>query len=148
MRNKGQVATEFMLYTTIFMFVAIAAFIVVNQVQSNEIPMQQNTVAREIGEGFSTIFTLSVKGGTGFAYNYTFPRTIFGTPYKINFLDSSIILEWPGSYGNYSASFDIPHYNYRYEGCVNSRVLLSSECGNMLMFENDGENLTITQVNS
>lgn len=146
--KKGQVATEFMLYTTIFMFVAIAAFIIVNQIQSTEVPIQQNTVAKEIGEGFSSTFSLSVKGGTGFSYNYSFPRTIFGIPYKITFLENSIILDWEGSFGNYSSSYDIPYYSYDFGGCLQDRVLTSNECGNMLMLENNGEKLTITQVNT
>ncbi|MBN1169824.1 hypothetical protein JXA56_02275 [Candidatus Micrarchaeota archaeon] len=146
--SRGQVATEFMVYTAVFMFVAIAAFLIVNQLQTNEIPLQQNKVAREIGEGFATVTTLSVKGGEGFSYKYGVQRTIFNIPYTVHFLESNvIILEWEGSYGNYSASYDIPPYNYRFEGCLSDRKFVSNECSSTLMFENDGEYLTITQVN-
>ena len=149
--RKGQVATEFMLYTTVFMFVAVAAFLVVNSLQSSEIPLQQNTVAKEIGEGFVTTITLAVKGGEGFAYNYTYPKTIFGLPYKVYLVPAGediMIMEWEGSYGNFSYSYNIPAYNYELEGCLADQEFVSNECSNMLMFYNDGENLTIEQVNS
>ena len=139
-----------MVYTAIFMFIAIAAFVIVNQLQTTEIPLQQNRVAKEIGEGFATVVTLSVKGGEGFSYRYTFPRTIFGLPYAVNFLSPTydvIILEWEGSYGNFSSSYNVPAYQYKFQGCLSDNKLVSNECSNVLMFENDGENLTITQVN-
>jgi len=148
--KRGQVATEFMLYTAVFMIIAIGAFLVVNHLQTTEIPLQQNTVAKEIGEGFATTFTLSVKGGEGFSYNYTFPRNIFGRPYKFYFVnlneDSNIIMEWEGEYGNFSYSYGVPAYNYHVKGCVGDNVFESNKCSNVLMFDNDGETLTISQV--
>lgn len=150
---KGQVATEFMLYTAVFMFVAIAAFLVVGQMQSSEIPFQQNNVAKEVGESFASVFLLSVKGGEGFSYNYTFPRTVFDLPYKVYMAPGGadvLIMEWEGSYGNFSASYDVPAYEYRFQGCLgggsSDGLLVSNDCSNMLMFHNDGENLTIKQV--
>ncbi len=147
--SKGQVATEFMLYTTVFMFVAIAAFVVVNSLQSSEIPLQQNSVAREVGGGFANVFTLAVKGGPGFAYNYTFPKTIFNLPYAIVLLPGGhdvFILEWGGAYGNFSYQYDVPAYEYSLEGCLADGVFVSNECDNMLMFSNNGSTLTIEQV--
>ena len=148
--NKGQVAVEFMVYTAVFMFIAIAAFLAVNQLQTTEIPLQQNNVAKETGEGFATVVTLSVTGGEGFSYKYTFPRTVFGLPYTIHFLSPTndvIILEWEGSYGNFSSSYNVPSYPYKFQGCLSDKKFVSNECSNTLIFENDGENLTITQVN-
>ena len=148
---RGQVATEFLLYTAVFMFVTIAAFVVVNQLLSSEIPLQQNTVARETGDQFADAVTLSVKGGEGFSYNYTFPRTIFGTPYRVfltNLTDGFMLIEWTGEYGNFSYSYPVPAgYGYKVEGtCLTGSVMESDACSNMLMLDNDGENLTITQL--
>ncbi|MBD3210327.1 hypothetical protein GF318_03010 [Candidatus Micrarchaeota archaeon] len=142
-------ATEFLLYTAVFMFITIAAFVVVNQLLSTEIPLQQNIVAKETGESFANAMTLSVKGGTGFSYNYTFPRTIFGLPYQVyftNLSDGFMVLEWEGSYGDFSYSYVVPAYKYEIQGgCISGDVLNSTSCSNMLMLNNDGENLTITQ---
>lgn len=140
-----------MLYTTVFMFVAIAAFVVVNSIQSSEIPLQQNSVAREIGNGFSTVFTLAVKGGPGFSYNYSFPKTIFNLPYSIVLLPDGhnvFIMEWEGAYGQFNYQYDVPAYDYSLEGCVADGVFVSNECENMLMFSNNGSILTIDQVAS
>lgn len=148
--RRGQVATEFLLYTAVFMFVTIAAFVVVNQLLTTEIPLQQNIVAKETGDTFANVITLSVKGGTGFSYNYTFPRTVFGLPYRVylgNLSDGYMILEWQGNYGNFSYSYLVPGYDYRLGGgCITGGMLNSSACSNILTLENDGENLTITQL--
>ena len=145
---KGQVSTEFFVYITVFMFVVISAFILVNHLQSTEIPLQHNQMARLAGEEFSNAVTLAVKGGIGFTYNYTFPRAIMGTPYTIDFEpggSNKIIMEWPGPYGNFSYSYNIPAYEYKYGGCTSGRKLVSNRCDNVITLSNDGENLTITQ---
>jgi hypothetical protein len=147
----GQVAVEFMIYTAIFMFVAVAAFIVVTDLQRSEIPQQQNVLARETGHGFVTMMTLAMKGGKGFSYNYTFPKTMYGSPYALYLTNLTIgnfmMVEWNGSYGSFSYQYDVPRFNYKVEGaCIQGGVLRSDQCSNMLMLSNDGENLTLTQL--
>ncbi|MFH1520892.1 MAG: hypothetical protein ABID61_04555 [Candidatus Micrarchaeota archaeon] len=150
---RGQVATEFMLYTGVFMFVAIAAFLAVSDIQRTELPYQQNKAVKEAGDGFVSILTLSVKGGEGFSYRYVFPRTIFGIPYTIHLGNlatprPNIVIEWPGNYGNFSYQYNVPSYNYKFGGCITQGVdpiLQSDACSNVIMLNNDGENLTITQ---
>lgn len=147
---RGQVATEFLLYTAVFMFVTIAAFLVVNQMLTSEIPLQQNIVAKETGGAFANAVTLSVKGGQGFSYNYTFPRTVFGLPYRIyltNLSDGYMLIDWEGSYGNFTYPYTVPSYGYKVEGaCLTGDILVSSSCSNILTLNNDGENLTIRQL--
>lgn len=149
--TKGQVSTEFFIYVTVFMFVVIAAFILVNYLQSTEIPAQQNKIVKFTGDEFANAVSLGVKGGTGFTYNYTFPKTIMGIPYRVNFEpagSNAMIMEWPGPYGNFSFSYTIPAYNYAYggdSGCVVDRVLVSNECDNVITLSNDGTTLTISQ---
>lgn len=157
-RFKGQVATEFFLYITVFMFVVIASFVIVNHIQRTEIPVMEYTVTKEVGAGFAEVVTLAVKGGQGFSYNYTFPRTVAaastsaGNGYNIYFVtdnNHTLIIEWPGTYGNFSYSYSLPAYNYKYAGCLQSagsaRYLVSTECSNRIYLYNDGENLTIYQ---
>jgi hypothetical protein len=149
---RGQVATEFMLYTAVFMFVAVAAFVVVSDLQRSEIPLQQNSLAKETGDGFVSVLTLSVKGGVGFSYNYTFPRTLFGRPYMIDLrnldtANSTLLLDWDGDYGPFAYQYDVPTYHYVVGGgCISGGILNSSSCSNTLMLKNDGQNLTITQA--
>ncbi|MEW6722804.1 MAG: hypothetical protein AB1324_06080 [Candidatus Micrarchaeota archaeon] len=141
-----------MMYTAVFMFIAIGAFVVVTDLQQSEVPLQQNTVAKETGEGFVTVITLAVKGGEGFSYNYTFSEMLFSSPYLVNFsnlndANSTILLEWPSSYGVFSYRYDVPKYSYRMNGtCLADFAANSSDCSNVLNLYNDGENLTITQL--
>ncbi|MBU1165369.1 hypothetical protein KKF81_00355 [Candidatus Micrarchaeota archaeon] len=147
---RAQVATEFMLYTTVFMFVAVIAFVIILQMQQAELPLQQNTVAKSTGAGFVNVIILSVKGGEGFSYNYTFPKTLFGRPYTIDFShlasDKYLIIDWAGEYGNFSYAYSVPAYDYRIRGvCIASDGLVSNECSNVLTLNNNGDILTIEQ---
>ncbi len=149
---RGQVATEFMLYTAVFMLIAIGSFVVVSDLQSAEIPLQQNKVAKEAGDGFVTAITLAVKGGEGFSYNYTFPKTLFARPYSLdlssmNAGNSTMTITYLGDYSEFSYQYDLPKYEYILGGgCITGSVLSSNACSNTLMLNNDGENLTITQL--
>jgi hypothetical protein len=149
-RSRGQVATEFFIYTTIFMFVAIAAFFVVNNIQSTDIPLRENTVAKEAGDFFASSIALAVKGGPGFTYNYTFSRTILDTPYNLTFTNDNreVILDWAGSYGTFSQGYPLPPYNYSYSGLASdsggNHIFRSDEGNNVLTLYNDGETLTIS----
>jgi hypothetical protein len=164
---KGQVATEFFMYTAVFMFVVIAAFFVVNQVQSTEIPVRENTIAKETGEFFASSITLAVKGGTNFTYKYTFPTTVLGKPYTLRFSDTEdiMVLDWEGRYGRYSQSYSLPGYDYGFpdkydnnqkDNCIRQDVssittsgdvyLFESSkpgCENVLTLHNDGGTLTV-----
>ncbi len=148
---RAQVAAEFMLYIGVFMILLMAAFIVINDLQSSEIPLRQNTVAREVGDGFARSITLAVQGGSGFSYNYTFPKTIFDSPYTISIDDKSktAILDWQSTYGNFSYSYKLPFYNYIliHDECISSAVISSGTCSNLLILNNDGQSLTIRQYN-
>lgn len=150
---KGQVATEFLLYTSVFIVITVAAFLIVNDLQRSEIPLQQNKVVKEHGDTFVNIITLSVKGGEGFQYSYHFPRTLFGIPYMIDFThmvsyndNPYLTIIWEGSYGNFTYDYYVPSYNYNIHSSIGGQILQSDgQPNNLLTLINDGENLTIIQ---
>jgi|GEM_PF-705011 len=151
---RGQVATEFMLYLSVFMLITIAAFLVVSSLQQSEVALQENKLVKEIGSNFVNALTLSVKGGEGFVYTYRFPQTVFGIPYTLNLThltrtyNQSITINWEGSYGNFTYDYYVPAYNYQLSGtCLSDLVLVSNNeaCSNTLRLSNDGEMLIITQ---
>lgn len=149
---RGQVATEFLIYTGVFILISVAAFVVVSDLQSSEVPLQQNKVAKETGDGFVTALSLAVKGGEGFSYNYSFPKTIYARGYAMDMrnLESgepSINIGYDGEYGAFAYQYGLPKYKYRFSGpCLGPGVLESASCSNVLMMVNDGENLTLTQL--
>ena len=153
---RGQVATEFLMYTTVFMFVAVAAFVVVNQVMRTEIPSRENIIAKDTGDIFITSISLAVRSGDGFTYRYTFPRTILGRPYTLSFQRDthSMILDWEGSYGNFSQSYSLPPYSYDFVtgNCMEDKtaddgttyyVFNSTKCSNILTMSNSDNRLTV-----
>lgn len=142
---KGQSSTEFFLYLTLFMFVVIAAFVIINYMQSTEIPIQKNRIAKETGEGFSSVILLAVRAGPGFSYEYYFPKTIYGAPYNLTFSEDGMIMEWTNEYGDFSYYFSLPPYDYDYRGCVSGGKLESTDCSNVLVLNNTGDVLIISQ---
>lgn len=148
--RKAQVATEFFLYTAIFMIVAVAAFLAVGEMRKTEIPLSENRVVTEVGRGFSNVFTMSVKAGEGFSYNYTFPKTVLGSPYRVYFVSEGgedvLIMEWNGDYGEFTYPYTLPPYDYDLSGnCLSENRIESSNCSNRLLFQNDGSTLTVFQ---
>lgn len=150
--KRGQVAAEFLMYTAVFLVIVIAAYTVISYVQSSELPAKQNSVAKETGEGFENVIRLSVQGGQGFSYVYTYPRSILGAPYSLNFnsllsrANQSFFIIWPGPYGEFTWGYRVPAYTYRVEGtCLSGSVLASDnvDCSNILLLKNDGENLSL-----
>lgn len=146
--SKAQVAAEFLLYSAVFMFLVIAAYVVINQVQNVELPARENSVAKETGEGFLNAISLSVKGSYGFTYKYTFPKTILGAPYSIDLTDAQrqkvMRLDWAGPYGNATFAYSLPQYNYvlASSSCTSDNIIHSDRCKNVLTLSNDGESLT------
>lgn len=130
---KGQSSTEFFLYLTLFMFIVIAAFVIINYMQTSEIPVQKNRIAKETGEGFANVITLAVRAGPGFSYTYYFPKTVYGAPYNISFTGEGAIMEWENEYGVFSYYFALPGYSYDFRGCVSGGKLVSTECSNILV---------------
>ncbi len=150
---RGQVATEFFLYTAVFMIVAIAAFVVIDQTQRSEIPVRENTIAQETGRFFQSSIEMSIRAGEGFTYNYTFPRTVLGNPYNLTFSKQNnlMVLDWRGSYGAYSQAYDLPTYTYIFAGIKpdsDPYVFESTSGGSSLTLFNDGATLTITHGDS
>ncbi len=167
----AQVATEFFLYMTVFIFVVIVAYVVVNNIQSAEIPSKENQVAREVGNQFVDAISISVRGGEGFTYKFPFSSIIAlastragGNPYNLSFHtndnNASMIIEWPGTYGTFVYSYRLPSYTYEYAGCLcpqynnpsqstcNSDVAIlhSNACSsNILVLTNDGKKLLLNQ---
>jgi len=142
---KAQSATEFFLYITLFMFVALIAFLVVNYTQNSEMPVQKNKVAVEVGYNFADAVALAVRGGEGFIYTYYFPKTVYGYPYNMTFKQNSLLMEWTNEYGSFNYHYSLPNYNYKYVPCPSepSGTLQSDKCSNVLILENDGSSLTI-----
>ncbi len=156
--RKGQVAAEFFLYVSVFLFMAIAAYFVISTVESSEIPQTEGTIAMNTGQVFASSIAMAVQNGNGFTYNYTFPRTIMQSPYTLKFSPNEhvMVLDWQGTYGNFSQSYALPYYNYAFGNCITAvtspdtvgsvYVFDSSApgCSDILTLSNDGSVLKIS----
>lgn len=154
MFRKGQVATEFFLYSSVFLIIVIATASILYFTQSSEISALEYTVAREVGEKFADSINLVVKGGSGFEYDLLFPKTILGKDYAISFSPSGnfLTLDWAGtsrnsnsSFGNSSSLYPIIPSKYFYSGCIQNNQMLSSLGENKLKIINKDGQVLITQ---
>ncbi|MBI5224035.1 hypothetical protein HY990_06475 [Candidatus Micrarchaeota archaeon] len=147
---RGQVAVEFLVYVSVFMLAVVLAFFVINQSQQAELPAKQNALAKETGQGFVDVLSLSVRAGAGFEYRYQFPKTLLNHPYSVNFApltpSNLMFFDWPGEYADFNYSYRLPTYKYLFSGrCLSDGVLHSNACDNVLVLRNDGENITLLQ---
>lgn len=148
-RLKGQVATEFFLYASVFILIVIAAFVSLSYIQTTEIPTREATLAKEVGEDFANAINLAVGAGKGFRYDYSFSKTIIGKKYIIIFdeTNSRLAITWQGTYNNFTYAYPLASYDYEFDGCINDgdKKLVSDECKNKIRLFNDGEKLVIIQ---
>jgi len=152
-KSKGQVATEFLLYSGVFLFVVIAAFSVVSVIQKTEVGRHESQLSKEVGGTFADGLKLAAEGGEGFNYSMTFPKYLIGTPYTIDFSRSQeglLIMEWDGSYSTISHAYTVPLADYEFYECFQKdgqRVTLVSDdsCENDLSMYNNGDTVRITR---
>ena len=152
-RGKGQVATEFLLYSGVFLFVVIAAFSVVSVIQKTEVGRHESQLSKEIGGTFSDGMTLAAHGGEGFNYSMAFPKYLLGTSYTVDFSranDGLIIMEWEGSYSTISHAYTVPLFDYEFYECFHKdgqRITLVSDdnCDKDMFLYNNGDVVRITR---
>ncbi|MEK6982378.1 MAG: hypothetical protein AABX38_05590 [Candidatus Micrarchaeota archaeon] len=146
--HKGQVATEFLMYTGMFILMVVIAFVAVSYIQSAELPARQANLIKQTGEEFSSAINLAVTAGTGFKYSFTFPKSILERDYLMLFdtSNSRLIIVSGEDPQTFTYAYPLNAYNYRLEGCIASNnKLQASQCKNTLELYNDGNTLTIRQ---
>jgi uncharacterized protein (UPF0333 family) len=151
--SRGQVAVEFLLYSSLFIFIVISAFVSLSFIQNSELPARESSLVKEMGSSFASAINLAAEGGEGFSYNYTFPQTLLGRDYEIAFDDKEhrMAITWQNGVDSFTYRYPMAAYAYKFEGsagCVSDKKLLSSECKNVLKFYNDGTTVTISQEGS
>ena len=136
------------MYTAIFIFMVVVAFVASSYIQNAELPIRQTNLIKQAGGEFSSAINLAVTAGKGFKYSFTFPKTILERDYQILFDTSNsrlIIVSGEGS-NTFTYAYPINAYTYKLEGCIASNnKLQASECKNTLELYNDGNSLTIKQ---
>ncbi len=154
---KAQVAIEFFIYSTLFLFIVILAYVLVNFVQNTEVPEKQSLLVKELGQSFVDSINLAIKGGSGFSYNTSFAKTILGSAYRITVYETApnsqifnLLIDANISSSEYNSIYSLPSYKYKFDGnCWDQSGLghtfNSTTCKNWLSFQNDGENLSLTK---
>lgn len=149
--TRGQVATELMLYSGVFLIIVISVASVLYLLQGSDINSLEYSIVKETAESFSDSINLAVRGGKTFSYYYNFPRTVLGGGYSIIFTKSSAIVHWEGSKGNLSYSYPVAPANFTFSGCITS--LQSGSAGqldskkgqNLLIITNNGNEIELMQ---
>ena len=147
--SKAQVAIEFLVYTGIFIFILVIAFVSISYIQTSELPARQGSLVKENGEEFASVINLAVKSGQGFRSSYTFPKTILDKNYELTFdsANSRFIMTWGDTSSQFSYVYPIIRYNYQINTCIsrNFNKISSNTCSNTINIHNDGDTLFIDQ---
>lgn len=152
MAARGQVATEFFVYSGVFLFMAVAAFAALSYTQSGEVPAKQAVLVEETGRTFADNINLAVAGGDGYEHKFVFGRTIYGKPFEIDFEPRGskyMIVSWDGDYGSAAYTYLLAGKTYEYRGCTTlagQKKLVSSECSNTVILKNENGKLIIEHV--
>ncbi len=158
---RGQVATEFFIYASVFLIVLIVAFSVTAFIQAQEVQRREGILAQETGAGFADAANLAVRSGRGFHANMTFRVNLEGRPYTVEFQPQNgrLLFNWQGTYGPITIAYPLATYNYQFDepppaspGCIEGDGVLASDkaiggvrCSNRLVFYNDGTTVYVEQ---
>ncbi len=149
MRKKGQVATEFFIYAGVFTIVLMATITTTYFTQSSDIAKMEYGLAKETGQSFADAINFAVKGGSGFTYKFGYPKKILGTPYYLDFVDSTMFITWKGQNENFTYAYNLAKYEYRYDFCQCTKEAsktLYSSCGeSKIVITNSGSKVMIKQ---
>ena len=154
MVKKGQVAMEFLVYIGILVIIGIAAYLIINNMESSEVLAKQSYLIRETGSAFVDGISVGVLGGSGFSYVFNIPplASLESSQYNITIStkDKVLLIEWGTGPHQLSYLYDIPDYGYSFESrCFKSsgfNYVFVSNCTDQLLLENDGTTLHIKDV--
>lgn len=149
---KGQVATEFFIYSGVFLLLVIAVASIVYLYQSSELSATEYLVAKENGQSFADAINLAVRGGNNFTYVLNFQPVILGSPYVIDFnstqSDGYLLMTWFGPTGNFTYPYSVSKYIYSFTICGGSQtqnILVSNMGQSSIVLFNDGQSVHIKQ---
>lgn len=164
MSRKGQVAVEFFIYAGVFLAIAIMAFSLTTFTERGEVALRESQYFYEFGQRFSYASTVAFRGGEGFVYDSYFPGNINGKPYGVYYVTevdhmgdpmrSSVILNWSGTYQDYTYSYVVPPADYspvrgscasEYSYTGHTRVVeIDVSGGRMVLNNTDGETIWVS----
>ncbi len=152
---KGQIATEFFVYSGIFLAMVIAAYFTIFFIQSSEVSAKESLYVKWFGENFASHANTAMSGQAGFNYTMKFERQILGKPYAVQFKPATdskkafVFITW--SWNNATYTYPVANITLLAGECV--RTFSPSgeiyyEINTSLAsvnFYNDGENVSISQ---
>lgn len=106
--SKGQVATEFFLYSGVFLTVLLAAYFTVFFIQSTEVSNKESLYVKWFGESFASHANTAMNGQAGFNYTMKFAKNILGKPYKVQFKPAAqgrngfVFITWAGNNASFT----------------------------------------------
>lgn len=155
--SRGQVATEFFIYSSMFLIAVLIAYFAIFFVQSAEISNKESLYMKLFGERFASHINTAMSGQNGMNYSMSFDPSLMGKPYRVYFKPANSSLGTNGfafiANGN-NLTYSYPIGNMQIldgGGCIITHA--SSEGAyyeintsrRKLSFYNDGENITLSQ---
>ncbi len=152
---KGQVATEFFVYSSVFLIVVLSAYSVIFFVQNIEKSNMDLLYVKSFGENFAVHINTAMNAQEGFNYTMKFDKRILGKEYRVLFRPTEsgknafTFISW--SEKNISYVYPIGNIALLNGTCVSKPIppKLYYEINTnleMVNFYNDGEKIIISQM--
>lgn len=146
---RGQVATEFFIYSGIFLILVIAVASLVYFDQTAQLSSAEYNLAKENGQMFADALSMGVRGGPGFTYSMQYPQTVLGQSYAINFTGSSdsgfFLMTWYSPRGTFTYPYRMPTPDFTLDLCGGGSAIRSNVGLNNLSIVNTGQGIVLEQ---
>lgn len=157
--RKGQVATEFFMYSAVFLVIVLGAYFSIFLIQNAEISNKESLYVQSFGETFASHLNTAMAAQGGFNYTMIFERQVLGRPYAVQFKPADgggrngfVFITWIGG-SNVTYSYPVGRMPLKASGtCITAYTTAPADTYyeinttlGALNFYNDGENITLSQ---
>lgn len=153
--KKGHAATEFFMYSSVFLIIVMGAYFTIFFVQSADVSNKESLYVKWFGERFASSANFVMGSQQGFNYTMKFERLLIQKPYSVQFKPASsgknafVFITWSGNNATYT--FPIGAMPVKSGGCVlavgsadGKYYEINTSVGSLNLY-NDGENITLSQ---
>ena len=155
--RRGQVATEFFIYSSIFLVIVLAAYFTIFFIQSAEVSNKESLYVKWFGERFASHMATAMSGEYNFNHTMTFDKSILAKPYQLYIKPARgsrngfVFITWSSTNATYAYPIgNMPVVN------ADTRCITSSDLGEgqfytispdagVLNFYNTGNEIIISQ---
>ncbi|MFP3949581.1 MAG: hypothetical protein ACLFUZ_00595 [Candidatus Micrarchaeia archaeon] len=118
--RKGQIAIEFLMYSGLFLIIAIGAYVLTSFTERGEVSLRESQLIDAFGYKFASAPTIAYKGGEGLTYDISFAKKLDNRPYNVTYACTDggsrscyVQIAWRGTYQEFNYPYVIAPAIYK-----------------------------------